>query len=286
MQEVHEAADARQGAAQQMGQELGAPDVDAQHIGRSHVAAHGVEAAAQFAPAQQDEQGDDDDDCHDDARLHIGGNVLAQLVDAAHAGNIDTGGFQGLEGLMLHVKLGGIDDGGHAFGEEHTGKGHDEGLDFQIGNQIALHQAKGHANAQRNEHGGQNTAVVVVQMDSAAHAHQCGQRTHGNVDTAGDHHDGHAAGQDDQRRVVIEDVEKCLGLAEARAQQGDGAGVHHHKHHHGDGQQQVGIGHVADGQASVLCLRCHIRPPPLLLPCRGRAASTALRFSRGQQARS
>ena len=264
--EVHKAADARQGAAQQMGQELGLLHVDAQHIGAGRVAAHRVEAAAQLAPLQQDKQQDHNQDGNHHPRFHIGRNVYSPFIDTAHAGDINPDGFQRLEPLVGHVKLGGVDNGCHALGKEHTGQGHNEGLNIQVSNQEALNQAKGNADAQRNEQSGKDAAALVVQVDGAAHTHQRRQRTNGNINAAGNHHDAHTAGQNDEGRVFIEDVEECLGLPEAGAQHHNSQNVHQKEYHNGDGQQQVGIGHTAAFRQTAIfyCnFRCHITLPPL-----------------------
>jgi len=65
-----------------------------------------------------------------------------------------------------------------------------------------------------------------------------------NVNAAGDHDDAHAAGQDDQRRVLVEDVEEGLGLPEPGAKHHHRQRVHKDEHHDGDGQQQIGICHI------------------------------------------
>ena len=133
MEEVQDAAQARQKAAQHMGQELGAAHVDAQHVGALIVSAHGVKAAAQLRPAQKAEQEHDHQQGDDDAHLHIGRNVLAQLVVGSQAGNDDAGILHRQEARVGHPDGFLADDGGHAFGKEHARQGHNKGLDFQAG---------------------------------------------------------------------------------------------------------------------------------------------------------
>ena len=162
MQHVNEAADARQGAAHQVGQELGLADVDAQHIGAVGVAAHGVEAAAQLGPFQHHKEQHHNDQGHDDTGLHIGCDELALLGGVADALEEDVVVLGGHKLLVGDVDGVGIDDGGHALGEEHPCQGHDEGLDVQIGHQIPLHQAEGHADAQGDEGRGNNISPHYI----------------------------------------------------------------------------------------------------------------------------
>ena len=63
-----------------MGQEFGPAHVDAQHVGALVVAAHGVKAAAQLRPAQEAEEKHHRQQGNDHAHLHIGRDVLAQLI--------------------------------------------------------------------------------------------------------------------------------------------------------------------------------------------------------------
>ena len=120
MEEVEDSAQAGQQAAQHMGQEPGPADIDAQHIGALAVAAHGVEAAAQPGPAQQAEQQDHHRQRDDDSHLDIGGDILAQLVAGAQAGDNNPGLLHRQEGLVGHADGLLADDGGHALGEEHA----------------------------------------------------------------------------------------------------------------------------------------------------------------------
>ena len=133
------------------------------------------------------------------------------LVDTAE-GQIDSGTFQGREGLALYVEGGRVDNGGHASGEEHACQGHNKGLDLQISHQETLDQAVGQADAQGQHHGSRKAPALAVDQDRAAHADQGSHAADGNIDAAGDHDKAHAAAHDDQGRVLIEDVAEGLGL--------------------------------------------------------------------------
>ena len=226
-----------------MRQKFRTPDVDAQHIGALLIAAHRVEAAAQLRPAQQAEQDDDHHKGHHHADLHIGRHIDAQLIDRAHARDIQPRLLQRLEALVLHVELGGVDDGRHALGEEHARQRNDKGLDLQIGHQKSLYHAEQQADQQRQQQCGQNAAAVIVQMDGADHAHQRRHGAHRDIDAAGDHDDAHAAGEDDQRGILVEDVKERLRLQKAGAEEYHRAQIHDGEHRDGDDQQEVRIRH-------------------------------------------
>ena len=144
-----------------MGAKAGAADVDAQHQGALPVAAQGVEAAAQPGLAQNHEDDGHDHQGDDDADFHPGGDQVAVFGRITQPGNLDLGGHQLLKARVGNLLRLHADDGGHAAGKEHPRQGDDEGLNLQIGDQVALHQAERKADAQGDEDGGHDAAAGV-----------------------------------------------------------------------------------------------------------------------------
>ena len=160
VQEIHEAADACENAADEVREEFCVLDVDGQHIGAVAVAADRIDASAELRPAEHHEQNCHDHERHNNADLHIGRNIRAELIDGAHAGHIDARFFQRLERRVFHVELRGVYNGRHALGKEHPRKRDDERLDFKIRDQEALHEAERRADAERQQDGCQEFPIV------------------------------------------------------------------------------------------------------------------------------
>src|SRR5699024_9807072 len=161
--EIDETANTCQGAAQQVCQELGTSDVDAQHICTVHIATHSIEVPTQFTPTEQNKQHNHNQKRNHHTRLYIRRHIFTQLIDRTHAGNINPGSLQSFKCLMLDIELGCVDNGSHTFGKEHTSQRHNKGLNFQIGNQVALNQTECNADSQSQQHSGNDTAAVIVQ---------------------------------------------------------------------------------------------------------------------------
>ena len=252
-----------------MREELRALDVDGQHVGAVAVAADGVDASAELRPAEHHEQNCHDHQRDDDADLHIGRDIRAELIDRAHAGDIDARLLEGLEGLVFHVELRGVDDGRHALGEEHASEGDDEGLDLQIRDQKALHEAESRADAERKQDGRQDRAAMEIQIDRAAHAHERGERADGDVDAARDHDEAHAAGKNEQGRVFVEDIEEGLRLFEARAEEQYRAQIHDDEDADRDDEQQLCVRQAASARERRMVgfIPHGCRPPSFLRSC-------------------
>ena len=200
-----------------MGQHSGLLHVQAHQGGGLLVAAHRIEAAAELGVAQHQEgdQGHDQGNDHGDA--DIGGNQHALLVQI----RADAEGDLALDLRQLskprlkgHADLLGGNNRRHAPGEEQARHSDDEGLNFQVGDAEALNRAKDHADEQnqRNQHAGGHSPL------RQAHGHEHTGHSHhgayGNVDTAGEHHAGDAAGHNNQAGVVDHDVQEILESAE------------------------------------------------------------------------
>ena len=252
-----------------MGQESGTAHVDAQHIRALAAAAHSVKAAAQLSPAQQAEEERNNQQRNDDAHLHIGRDVLAQLIGGAKAGDNDAGLLHRQEALVGHTHRLFADDGRHALGKEHTRQGDNKGLDAQVRHQEALDHAKSQADTQTDENDRQDTAALLLQVHRAGHTHQAGDCAHADVDAAGNHHQAHAASQNNEGGVIVEDIQKILGFGEAAAQEKDGGQIQDEEDHNGDGQQQVGVAHGGAFLDPPLLVNCnsfrHFTTPPLRL---------------------
>ena len=135
-----------------------------------------------------------------------------------------------------------------------------------MGHQEALDHAEGQADAQADEDHREHIPALLLQVHRADHAHEAGDGAHADVDAASDHHQAHAAGEDDEGGVVVENVQEVLGLGEAAAQEEYGGQVQEEEHHDGDGQQQVGVAHGGALPDAPLVVDCnslrHVRTPP------------------------
>ena len=243
MEEVEDAAKTRQQAAQYMSQKFGAAHVDAQHVGALAAAAHSVETAAQLGPAQQAEEEYYRQQRDNNAHLHIGRDILAQLVGGTKAGYRNTNLLYRQKALVGHAHWFLTDNGCHALGKEHTCQRDNKGLDAQVGHQEALDHAKGQTNPQTNQNNRQDIAALPLQIYRAGHADQARDGSYADVDAAGNHHHAHAAGQDNQRGVVIQDIQEILRFGKTAAQKQYGGKIQDEEDHNGDGKQQVGVAH-------------------------------------------
>ena len=222
-----------------MRKELRALDVDGQHIGAVAVAADRVDTSAELRPAEHHKQNRHNHQRHHNANLHIGGDIRAKFIDGAHTGHIDARFLECLKCCVFHVKLCRVDDGRHTLGKEHARKRDDERLNFKIGNQEALHKTKRHADAEGQQDGRQDGTALIVEIDRAAHADKRGKRANGNVDAARDHDEAHAARENEQRCVFVENVKEGLRLFEAGAKKQHRAHIHDDKNADCDDQQQL-----------------------------------------------
>ena len=102
-----------------------------------------------------------------------------------------------------------------------------------------LHEAEGRADAERKQDGRQDRAAMEIQIDRAAHAHERGERADGDVDAARDHDEAHAARENEQRCVFVENVKEGLRLFEAGAKKQHRAHIHDDKNADCDDQQQL-----------------------------------------------
>ena len=136
-----------------------------------------------------------------------------------------------------------------------------------MGHQKALHHAEGQTDAQSNEDHGEDIAPLPLQVHRTGHAHQAGDSAHADVDAAGNHDHAHAAGENDEGGVVVQNVEEVLRLGEAAAQEKHGGQVQDKNHHNGDREQQIGVAHGGPFLQPPLFVNCgpirHVRPPPL-----------------------
>ena len=179
---------------------------------------------------------------------------------------IDARFLERLERRVFHVELRGVNDGRHTLCKEHARERDDKRLNFKIRDQKALHKAERRADSEGQQDSCQDRAALIVEIDRAAHADERGERTDRNVDAARNHDETHAARENEQRRVFIEDIEEGLRLSEAGAEEQHRAHIHDGKDADRDDEQQLCVRQTALArERGRFCIIPHgCRPPSFL----------------------
>ena len=205
VQAVADAANGAQERGQHIGFQLGLFHVQAHHSRRLLTAAHSVEGAAEFRIPQDQENHNQHQQRDQHAHADVGHNQHTLPVGHAAEGQAQPPvgpAIEGGVGLLGDGQLLGGDNRRHATGEEHARHGHDEGLDLQIAHAEALDQAKDQAHRQHGEAHHRGAHMPGTHAIGQQHTVQRHQGAHGDVNAAGEHYAGHAAGHTDQARVA------------------------------------------------------------------------------------
>ncbi len=202
--EAREGVDADQGAAHRQ----------AHQQGRMLAAANGVHGATEGRAVGDEDRG----------QQHADGDRRAQRDRGlAPDGNADLRDL-GVE-LVGDADRIDADQVAQAAREEHAGQRDDEGLQPVALDQQAHEGAEGGAHGEHERDHDRRAPAVLLDQRGRHHGGECDHRAHRKIDAAGEDHEGHADGDDDQEGVVDQQVEEDLGREEAvvehRAQRGD-----------------------------------------------------------------
>ena len=206
------------------------------------MAADCIERTTELSVAQDQENSNQHYDGHDHAHSYVRNLYYALLVGVAEElGQVYLGvgpGVEGCIGVLGDGKLRRGHDGGEAAGEKHARHGDDEGLDLEITHAEALDDAHHDAYGKDDEAHRHGAYAPVAHALSEQHAVERDERADRDVDAAGEHDAGHAAGHADEAGVVYENVEEGLEVSEALVGIHDAARrVHDYEQRNGDDQQ-------------------------------------------------
>ena len=103
------------------------------------------------------------------------------------------------------------DEETHSTREPHPGQGSDERLNLEVGDEPAHDRAERHAH-QEHEKDDQPAVPSIPQHSGRRHRRQGNHAADRKVDPAGEDHQGHPDGADQEIAVVGQDVEEDLGI--------------------------------------------------------------------------
>ena len=189
--------------------------IDTQHHRALSITADRIKLTAEFGPFECKEKNSNNHQRNNNANLNISVDIISKFIDRTHAGYNNTSPFQSNKRFILYIERISIDNCRHTAGKEHTGQCNDKRLNLQIGDQKSLYKAKSKPDCERDYNRHEYISVMEVQIHRTAHTDKRGDTAYGNIDSLRDHNKAHAAGQNDQRRLCIQYIEKGLRFPEA-----------------------------------------------------------------------
>ena len=97
-------------------------------------------------------------------------------------------------------------DKGHAAGEKHAGQGDDEGGHFQIVDDCPHDRAEQRGDHKDKREGGQRMDAGILQENGEENTGESDDRADGQVNAAGQDHEGHANGGNAQKGIVGQQI--------------------------------------------------------------------------------
>src|SRR5690606_33852894 len=125
----------------------------------------------------------------------------------------------------------------------HPGQRYYKRLSFRLGNEVAIHEAKGGPGADRQKEGAPDVLRAGLEQRGAGHGDKAADGADGNIDTGTENDNAHRKGNDKERRVEVEKVKEGMKLPETTGKTEQGNAIHQEKDNPGDDKKTRPIRH-------------------------------------------